>query len=177
MPHRASLGNTRWFRRNSRPRHRATRTLHRSKCGGSGRRLFFAGRQSAPIVEGCLQQRKGADDVGLDEGGRAVDGAIDVAFGREMHDGIRLEALDHAAHLGRIDNIGAHERIAGAVRNRRQRFEIAGIGVSLSTTRTVWPQLPTAWRTTAEPMKPAPPVTRMRLGMGGFSCGQLCLKS
>jgi hypothetical protein len=83
-----------------------------------------------------------------------------------MHDGIRLEALNHAAHLGRVDDIGTHERIAGAVRNRRQRFEIAGIGVSLSTTRTVWPQLPTAWRTTAEPMKPAPPVMRIRLGMG-----------
>ena len=90
--------------------------------------FFSAGRQPPPIVEGCLQQREGADDVGLDEGGRAVDGAIDMAFGREMHDGIRLEALDHAAHLGRIDDVGADERIAGAVRYRRQRFEVAGIG-------------------------------------------------
>src|SRR5262245_44338123 len=33
----------------------------------------------------------------------------------------------------------------------------------------VWSQFPTEWRTTAEPMNPAPPVTRMRLGIVGSS--------
>src|SRR5699024_8988962 len=49
--------------------------------------LAVAG-QLAPVVACALQQRQGADHVGLDEGGRAVDGAVDVAFGGEVEDGV-----------------------------------------------------------------------------------------
>jgi hypothetical protein len=51
-----------------------------AKMGG----MIESFEPDAPIVEGCLQQREGADDVGLDEGGRAVGGAIQ-AVGINSH--------------------------------------------------------------------------------------------
>jgi hypothetical protein len=38
----------------------------------------------------AVEQVEGAEDVGLDEGGGAVDGAVDVALGREVDDGVDL---------------------------------------------------------------------------------------
>ena len=39
-----------------------------------------------------LEQDISADDIGVDEFGGPVDRAVDVAFGREMHDRIGIEA-------------------------------------------------------------------------------------
>ncbi len=44
-------------------------------------RLF----QRAPVGANGLEQRERANDIGLDELTRAVDGTINVTFGREMH--------------------------------------------------------------------------------------------
>src|SRR5262245_48068408 len=51
-----------------------------------------------------------------------------MALGRQVHDGVGLEALNHVAHLGRVDDIGTNERITGMMRNGGERFKIAGIG-------------------------------------------------
>jgi len=39
------------------------------------------GRERAPMAQRLLQDREGADDVGLDEFAGAVDRAVDMAFG------------------------------------------------------------------------------------------------
>ena len=43
-----------------------------------------------PVTAHFFQQMEGADDVGLDEVFRAVDGAIDMRFGSEIDDRARL---------------------------------------------------------------------------------------
>ena len=47
---------------------------------------------ASPIAQRLLQQREGADDVGLDEFAGAVDRAVDMAFGGEVHHGVGLVA-------------------------------------------------------------------------------------
>ena len=46
------------------------------------------GVERAPVGEGGLEQRVGADDVGVDEGRGAVDRAVDMAFRCEVQDGV-----------------------------------------------------------------------------------------
>src|SRR5690606_26380538 len=46
------------------------------------------GAQPVPVGAGGFQQRVGADHIGLYEGGGAVDGAVDVGFRRQVHDGV-----------------------------------------------------------------------------------------
>ena len=43
-----------------------------------------------PIGARRLEQVRGAGDIGFDKGPRPVDRAVDVAFGREMHDAADL---------------------------------------------------------------------------------------
>ena len=47
-------------------------------------------RRAAPVGARRLEQRVGAGDVGVDEGGRAVDRAVDVALGGEVHHRVGL---------------------------------------------------------------------------------------
>ena len=81
-----------------------------------------------PVPPGFFQQGKGADDVGLHEGGRAVNGAVHMAFGGKMHDAGRLEDFKGRAHGGGVRNIRLDEVVAGMVLYIGQRGEVAGIG-------------------------------------------------
>ena len=85
-------------------------------------------RQRAPVAERGLQQREGADHVGLDEFAGSVDRAVDVALGGKMHHHVGLIGLEQLAHLGRVRDVGAHKGVALIVRHRRKRVEIARIG-------------------------------------------------
>ena len=84
--------------------------------------------QLQPIGAGGFQQGIGANDIGLDKGGRAVDGAVHVRLGRQVHDRVRLElgqgATDHRA----VADIGLQELVVRVVRDAGQRFEVAGVG-------------------------------------------------
>ena len=91
------------------------------------RRTAF-GRQRSPVGAGGLQQLIGADDVGLDELGRAIDGAVDVGLSGQMHDGVRLEVQQRLADPLTIGDVGLEELIARVVVHAGQRLEVAGIG-------------------------------------------------
>ena len=80
------------------------------------------------MAERFLQQHEGADDIGLQKLAGTVDRAIDMAFGREMHDHVGLEPLEGILHGRGIGDIGADELVARIVLDRRERGEIAGIG-------------------------------------------------
>jgi hypothetical protein len=86
------------------------------------------GRQAAPVAETLLQQHKGAHHVGLHELPRTINGAINMAFCRKMHDHIRLEPLDDGPHPSPIRNVAAGKGVAGAVGGRGQRIEVSGVG-------------------------------------------------
>jgi hypothetical protein len=45
-------------------------------------------------VTGRLQQSEGADHVGLDKGGRAINGTVHMAFCRQVHHDIRAELAE-----------------------------------------------------------------------------------
>ena len=74
--------------------------------------LATAFGQSAPIGKHLLEQRVGPDDVGLDERAGAVDRAIDVALGRQMHHDIGPEAFDGGLDRRRVADIGLDEMVA-----------------------------------------------------------------
>src|SRR5262249_42319171 len=89
--------------------------------------LFPAGGEPLPIAQSYLQQRECTNDIGLNKCSRTVDRAVYVAFSRQMHDDVRMEGFYDIAHLAGIDDVSADEGISRTVRDRRQRFQIAGI--------------------------------------------------
>ncbi len=52
-------------------------------------------RQIPPISERRLEKVKSPDNIGLDKLTGAVDGAVDVAFGGEVHDRVRLILFEY----------------------------------------------------------------------------------
>jgi len=70
------------------------------------------GGQAFPMAARGLQQGVRADDVGLDEGRRAVNGSVHMRLGREVEHGVGLEGLVDAVHGGVVADVGPLERIA-----------------------------------------------------------------
>ena len=100
-----------------------------------------------------LEQDIGADDIGVDEFGRPVDRAIDMALGRQMHHGVGVEARENLGDGRTIADIGAAEMIARMALHRSKRGEIAGIGQLVDDQHLVI-GVTMRCRTSADPMKP-----------------------
>ena len=81
-----------------------------------------------------------------------------MAFGGEVHDRVDLLFRQQRLHPRPIANVGLDEAVVKRSGDLAQRVEVAGEGLSTLTTSL---PLPTSRRTTALPMKPAPPVTRI----------------
>lgn len=77
------------------------------------------------VPAGRLEQRVGADEVGLDEGSRVVERVVVVALGGIVHDCVRLggEPVDE----GRIRDVPVHEGEA-VVRKAVERGPVARVG-------------------------------------------------
>ena len=75
-----------------------------------------------------LEQNVGADDIGVDEFGRPVDRAVDMAFCRQMHHRVGIETRENLGDGRTIADIGAAEMIARMALHRGERGKIAGIG-------------------------------------------------
>ncbi len=84
--------------------------------------------QTVPVGASGLQQHVGADNIGLDEVGRACDGAIDVALGRQVHHGIRLMLGKHPIQFGAVADIHLLKGITFTVCDTGQGFQVARIG-------------------------------------------------
>src|SRR5690606_27825251 len=84
-------------------------------------------RESAPVVAGSFQQCQRANHVGLDEGGRAVDRAVDVALGGEVQDRVRLVFGQQPPNQITVTDVPLDEDVIRAVPYRCQAVEIAGI--------------------------------------------------
>jgi len=83
--------------------------------------------EAIPVPPRGLEQRVGADHVGLDELGRAVDRAVHVGLGGEVHHRIRTEFGEDLVQGSRVADIDLVKLVARRVRDRGKRFEIAGI--------------------------------------------------
>ncbi len=88
----------------------------------------FLVRQRAPVAAHRFEQVEGADDVGLDEGARAFDRAVDVALGREVQHRAHFVLGQKARHQGGIADIAVHEHMACVALQARPVLEVAGIG-------------------------------------------------
>jgi len=84
--------------------------------------------QAAPVFTGRFQQRVSADDIGLDKIGRAVDGAVYMAFGGQVHNDVRLCVRQYAVHLFGIGDVRLHKLVARVVGHAGQRVQITGVG-------------------------------------------------
>ena len=89
---------------------------------------FFGAVQAPPVAAGRFQQGVGADDVGFDEGRWPVDGAIDMAFGGQVHDGIGLVLGKDAVEFCAVANIDLLKRVARAGAALGQRGQVARVG-------------------------------------------------
>ncbi len=73
----------------------------------------------------CIRVRSvSADDVGLDELGRAGDGAVYMGFGGQVHDCVWLMFLEHLVNRFTVTDVHVRKRIALAVFNRLKRLEV-----------------------------------------------------
>jgi hypothetical protein len=88
-----------------------------------------------------------------------------------VHDGVRLMLAEHAVEVFAVADIDVLERITIVMVNGLQRFEVTGVGLSTLTTESV--VLAMMCRTTAEPIKPAPPVTKIFTRISYPDCWQL----
>ena len=88
----------------------------------------LTGRLMLMVRQRRLQDRVGAEHVGLDEGFGRVDGSIDMAFRRQMDHRLGPVAVECRAHRRRIADIGLHEGIARIGVKLGQRFGGRGVG-------------------------------------------------
>src|SRR6202165_3859256 len=105
------------------------------------------GRQVIEIFSSRLEQAVGSDDVGVDEGRRPCDGAVDMALGSEMDDRVRLVLCEHTVQSITITDVQLLEHVGSLSRDRRQRGKIGSISqlIDVDDLRTVLQHQPTAY--------------------------------
>src|ERR1022692_445196 len=94
-------------------------------------------RERGAVSPRLLQQAEGTVDVGANEIVRPVDGAIDVAFSREVDDGARLFPQEQFAQQVAIDDVALLEPIMWVGFDGAQVVEIARVSqfVKVQNTR------------------------------------------
>ena len=89
--------------------------------------LLRAG-ETAPVLERGLEQGEGAVDVGFDEGGGPEDGAVDVALGGEVHDGVGLVLREQAGDQRAVEDGAVDEDVGRVAGERCEVVHVAGVG-------------------------------------------------
>lgn len=89
---------------------------------------FLFGLKRLPVLADGFQQGVGAYDVGFDEVCGAVYGAVYVAFGGQVHDGVWLVLGQYAVYFGSVADVYLFEGVAFVTADFRQAFEVAGVG-------------------------------------------------
>ena len=97
---------------------------HVQKAKGVARRR----RQATDKDTRDLEQREGADDVGVDEQTRTVNRPVDVRFGRKVEHGVGPMVGKGTGHGGSIRDVRLHEGHARIFQRPRQIEEAAGVG-------------------------------------------------
>ena len=81
-----------------------------------------------PVLSGGFDEVEGADDVGLDEGLRAFDGVVDVAFGREVDDALDVVLGKEGFYEGFVADVTFDEGVVGECFGFFEVVEVARIG-------------------------------------------------
>src|SRR5271163_3219884 len=83
--------------------------------------------ETQPVLTRRLEQLESAVHVGPDEAPRSVNRSIDVGFGREVHNCVRLPMLDDGFDRVPIRDIAAYESVGWVGFNAAQIEEAARI--------------------------------------------------
>ncbi len=113
----------------------------KGRIGGAERSVDFVGGdveeaeaglglrgQGAVVGQRLMQQAEGSDDVGEDELFGAGDGAVDVALGGKVYQGIGLVGPQQRLDEGGVFDAALHEDVSGVILDRGKIAEIAGVG-------------------------------------------------
>ena len=75
-----------------------------------------------------MEQAKGSDDVGRDELLGADDGAVNVAFGSKVHQGVRLMLLEQGLDECGVFDAALHEDVIGMSVDGGKIAKVSGVG-------------------------------------------------
>ena len=84
--------------------------------------------QALPVGAHALQQACGAHHIGLDKVFRAVDGAVDMAFGGKVEHSTRLVLRQQLGQQGCVADITLHKHVPCIPLQRGQVFRVASVG-------------------------------------------------
>ena len=76
----------------------------------------------------CFEQRERAAEIGANHRLRREDAAVDVRFGGEVHDGIRLFFANGCSTTIGVADVAVHKAVALIAIDRRQILQIPGVG-------------------------------------------------
>ena len=85
-------------------------------------------REAREVLTRRFQQLEGPHQIRLDEGGRAIDGAVDVGLRREVEDGVGALLADDLLHRGAVRDVRLHEVKALVGGDVGEALEIPGVG-------------------------------------------------
>ncbi len=80
-----------------------------------------------PSGAGGFQQGEGADQIGLHEGRRPGDGAVHMALGGEVGDGVDGVLAQQPIHQRPVADVALHEAMPGRIGQLAQVVERAGV--------------------------------------------------
>ena len=75
-----------------------------------------------------MQQRKGAEDVGVDKAARCADGVVDMAFGGQVDEAAGLVLFEQIGEDVALVDVCLHKSVALMAECTGQRAEVAGVG-------------------------------------------------
>ena len=112
----------RGLRRSERAVNFIRRDMQKAECALRG------SRQSAPMLERRLEKREGTVDIGLDERGGAEDGAVHVAFRREVDDGVGRVPGEERSEQRAVQDRAVDEDVVGIFLERCEVIDVACVG-------------------------------------------------
>ena len=89
---------------------------------------FLAALQTLPISAARFEQGEAALDVGAHERARAVDRAVDMAFGSEMQHRTRAMLGQQPRHQSRVADVAVHEHMPRIAAQGLEVAQVAGVG-------------------------------------------------
>ena len=75
-----------------------------------------------------FEQSEGALHIGLNERARAVDAAVHMALGSEVHNRAWLVLGQQAVEQGAVPDVALHEHMARVALQGGEAFQVAGVG-------------------------------------------------
>jgi hypothetical protein len=84
--------------------------------------------EAEPVSTSLCQHRVSADEIGLDECTRTVDGAVDVALGGKVSDDLGPEFTDRRAHCMGVADVARNKPVTMAARHPLYRRQSSRVG-------------------------------------------------